>query len=368
MRPPVVLVFIVCLALAACGPAAMSSPLPATPSPLVAATAAPTAITAATASPTAAPPVEATPTLVPGTFRNPVLDRDFPDPDVLPAGGEYYAYATNGTGGGTEVHVQAAKSADLVTWTPLPDPLPTLPAWAVPDFGWTWAPDVTHTDAGYLMYFTTRLAIGKGGTQCIGLAAAERPEGPFLPVGDGPFVCQQNRGGSIDAASFQDDDGSRYLLWKIDANSIGGQSWIYIQPLSADGLSLEGEPVRLITAGQAWEGVLVEGPTLWKHDGRYYLFYSANDYASRRYATGYAVAGDVLGPYEKAKEPLLATTLPAGVVGPGGQDVVLGPDGNTWIVFHDWSPTGTRHLDLARLDWVDGVPTVTLTRDPQEVP
>jgi beta-xylosidase len=301
-------------------------------------------------------------------YRNPVLDRDFPDPDVFKAGDEYYAYATNGTGSGSEVHVQAARSPDLVHWTPLPDPLPTLPAWAVPDFGWTWAPDVSQTDGRYLMYYTTRLAIKKGGTQCIGLAIAKRPEGPFEPQGDKPFVCQQNLGGSIDPATFVDDDGSHYLLWKLDANSVGGQAAIYIQKLSADGLSLEGEPTRLITAGQVWEGVLVEGPTLWKHDGRYYLFYSANDYASRRYATGYAVADNVLGPYEKAKEPLLATSLPAGVIGPGGQDVVVGPDGNTWIVFHDWSATGYRHLDLARLEWVDGVPAVKLTRDAEPAP
>ncbi len=38
------------------------------------------------------------PTLAPGTYVNPVLDRDFPDPDTLETGGAYYAYATNGNG------------------------------------------------------------------------------------------------------------------------------------------------------------------------------------------------------------------------------------------------------------------------------
>src|SRR5919108_5295986 len=50
-------------------------------------------------------------------------------------------------------------------------------------------------------------------------------------------------------------------------------------------------------------------------------------YYDRRYATGYAVADDIFGPYVKAKEPLLETNLAAGLVGPGGQDIVTGPRG-----------------------------------------
>src|SRR5688572_2476041 len=47
-----------------------------------------------------------------GQFTNPVIDRDFPDPDVLRVGDAYYAYATNAGG----VNVQAARSPDLVRW------------------------------------------------------------------------------------------------------------------------------------------------------------------------------------------------------------------------------------------------------------
>src|SRR3712207_8021969 len=50
--------------------------------------------------------------LGPGQFVNPVIDQDFPDPDVLKVGDTYYAYATN-----TQiVNIQAAKSQDLVQW------------------------------------------------------------------------------------------------------------------------------------------------------------------------------------------------------------------------------------------------------------
>jgi arabinan endo-1,5-alpha-L-arabinosidase len=353
---------LLCAALASCA-GATSTP---TAAPATAPPAARPTSTPSPAPATERPAIDATPTLVVGTYRNPVLDRDFPDPDVLQVGDMVYAYATNGNG----QNVQVARSAGLVEWVPLPDAMPQLPVWAVQDFGWTWAPDVAPVGEaqGYVLYFTTRLAIGQGGIQCIGLATAPEPGGPFEPQGDGPFVCQQNRGGSIDAATFIDDDGTRYLLWKNDGNAAGGRSAIHIQRLSADGLALEGEPVELISAGQAWEGILVEGPTLWQHEGRYYLFYSANDFASPRYAVGYAAAAEPLGPYTKAEEPLLATDFEALVIGPGGQDVVAHPGGETWILFHDWAPAGYRHLNLVPLAWQDGRPAVQLGAGPWPLP
>ena len=220
------------------------------------------------------------------------------------------------------------------------------------------------------MYFTARLPTGaSGGVQCIGVATSPKPEGPFQPAGDRPLICQGSEGGSIDPATFVDDDGQAYLLWKNDGNSGGRQTWIYIQPLAPDGMSLTAEPARLLTADKAWEGVLVEAPTLWKRDGRYYLFYSANSFNTPRYATGYAVADAPLGSYVKASEPLLETTVGAGIVGPGGQDVVLDREGGTWLLFHSWSAAGYRFMDLARLDWQNGKPEVKgLSRAPQPAP
>lgn len=323
--------------------------------------AAPPAERPATDAPTSAP---ATPTLAAGAFVNPVIDRDFPDPDTLTVGETYYAYATN-TG---STNVQAARSQDLVHWEILPDALPALPSWA--EAGNTWAPEVSAAadNVTYLLYFVARVA--NTGRQCIGVATSQAPEGPFASPAGAPLVCQADQGGSIDPSLFVDDDGSRYLLWKNDGNCCGGQTWIYIQQLSGDGQTLEGEPTKLITADQAWEGVLVEAPTLWKRDGRYYLFYSANDYASQRYAVGYAVADQVLGPYAKpARRALLKSVIPEGVLGPGGQDIVTDGDGETWLVYHSWTAGSYRRMNIDRLVWEDGVPAVQPHgRTPQPAP
>ncbi len=251
------------------------------------------------------------PTPGPGQYANPVIDQDFPDPDALKVGDTYYAYATNF---GSQ-NIQAAKSLDLVNWTAIGDALPFLPDWAAP--GFTWAPEVTTSADGtsYVMYFVARDKASQ--KQCIGVATSDQPTGPFTSAEAQPLICQLDQGGSIDPSAFADEDGTRYVLWKNDGNCCGKDTWLYIQLASADGLTLEGQPERLIKQDQTWEGHLIEAPTLWRHDDRYYLFYSANNYAGADYAIGYAVASAPLGPYQKVPGPFVKTTTDRGpVLGP----------------------------------------------------
>jgi beta-xylosidase len=324
-----------------------------------------TSVEAPTTAPTNAPveaaaevgatAAAATPTLGPDMYINPVLNQDFPDPDVLKVGDTYYAYATGNFD--RKISVKIARSQDLITWEPRPDAMPDFPTWAEKDHGLVWAPEVTTAADGqsYLLYYTARVA--KTTTQCIGVATSTTPEGPFQSPNPEPFICQRDQGGSIDASSFVDDDGTRYLLWKNDGNCCGGRTWIYIQEVSADGLTLQGEPTQLFHADQSWEGAVTEAPTLWKHEGTYYLFYSANDYSSLRYAVGYATADSPLGPYTKAKKPLVASSVKNGVVGPGGQDIVIDPDGDTWMLYHSWGP-GYRSMSANELTWNDKTPVL----------
>jgi arabinan endo-1,5-alpha-L-arabinosidase len=284
-----------------------------------------------------------------------VLDADFPDPDVLRTGDGYYAYATNGGG----FNVQVATSPDLGEWTPVVgDALPLLPAWSLP--GKTWAPDVSEPSPGaFVMYVTVATASPR--LQCIGVATATAPEGPFTAVGSAPIVCPADEGGAIDPATFTDDDGTRYLLWKNDGNCCGLDTWLQMAELSPDGTSLVGETTRLLQQDQDWEGDLIEAPTLVKRDGGYTLFYSANGYGGEEYATGYATADALRGPYTKAETPLLSTERSDGRwLGPGGQDVVEGPDGDA-ILFHSWDDLFIqRGMNLAALEWDGDVPEVVL--------
>jgi beta-xylosidase len=314
----------------------------------------------------------ASPSLAAGQFINPVLDRDFPDPGVLTVDGTYYAYATEGGGR----HIQVASSPDLVSWEYLGEALPTLPRWTT---GSTWAPEVTETSAGFVMYYTARhpdtVRPDGQGSQCITVGVAEAPEGPFVDDSDGPLVCQADLGGSIDAIPYREADGTLYLIWKNDGNCCARITRMWAQPMTEDGLGLVGEAVDLgIANDNAWERHVIEAPTILLREGTYYLFFSANDYANDRYAAGYATATALLGPYTDAAEnPILATPADdpeSRAFGPGGQAIVTDVGGQDWILYHAWDPLfRERSMWLDRLSWEDGQPVVQgPTSVPQEAP
>ncbi|MGW1930362.1 family 43 glycosylhydrolase [Streptomyces sp. NPDC001919] len=293
----------------------------------------------------------------------PVLDREFADPDVVVVDGVHHAYATNVAGR----NVQHATSTDLVHWTiDEKDVLPVVGAWVRPDPPHdVWAPEVFDNGDGFTLQYTARDRAD--GRQCIGAAVAPSPEGPFRPAGGSSLVCPTEAGGAIDASSYT-ENGTRHLLWKSDGNCCGLDTWLHIQPVSWDGTRVTGEAVRLLKQDRDWEGGLVEAPTLVKRDGRYVLLYSAGDYRTGDYATGWAVSDTLTGPYVKGHEPLLTTRSFAGAIGgPGGQDVVTGPDGRDRILFHGRGADPSRRaLYVADIGFADGRPVVRGSRTSYE--
>jgi len=282
-----------------------------------------------------------------------VINRNFPDPDVTRFGSTYHAYATN-AGGNVPVSTAPAAGGP---WTARGDALPTLGAWA--STGLTWAPDVSRrADGQYLLYYTARSRAA--GRQCIGAAVSGNPLGPFAPVGTAPLVCNTGEAGDIDASSFVDTDGRRYLLYKDDRNAIGQPPSIWLQPVAADGITLQGGRTELLRNDRAEEAGVIEAPVLVRRASRYVLFYSGGPYGNGSYFTGYATSTSITGPYAKAFRPLITTASVDGVVnGPGGADVDVA-GGN--IFFHGWLPGGGRGMYRADLGWANDLPVVRGSR------
>jgi beta-xylosidase len=274
---------------------------------------------------------------------------DFADPFVLRVGDSYYAYSTN-----TEAYrIPVLTSSGLFGTAHRTEALADLPGWSSP--GKVWAPAVLERPEGFVLYYATPDDAPE--RECLSVAVADRPTGPFVDGSTGPLVCADG-GGAIDPSPFVDGDGRAYLLWK----SYGGPDGIVARELAPDGLSFVGEPHVLLEADQGWEGGLVEAPSMVAHEGRYYLFYSANDWATAAYGVGYAVCDSPLGPCAKPSEgPWLASTDKA--QGPGGEEVFTDDQGRLWMVLHAWIggkvgyPDGARNLFVVPLDFVNGVPT-----------
>ncbi|MER7439512.1 glycoside hydrolase family 43 protein [Micromonospora avicenniae] len=282
----------------------------------------------------------------PSMFTNPVIRTDSPDPQAIRVGDTWYLFHTNAGGRNVPVHT----SANLTDWTPAGDALPVLPEWADP--GKTWAPEAIQLGPeSFVLYYT--VAGRESGRQCVGRAVATTPEGPYRDDSAGPLICQAELGGAIDASPFRDTDGSLWLLWKNDGNAIGVDTWIFSQRLSDDGLSLVGEPTKLLKQTEPWEGDLVEGPFFHRQEGKLYLFFAANAYDKAEYAEGYAICESPSGPCVKAPEnPILKSNEVAS--GPGHASMVV-KDGRTWLLYHAWPPGQEGSVDPGRQTWLNEV-------------
>lgn len=279
--------------------------------------------------------------------NGPVITTDFPDPAVINVDNTWYAFGTQSVFDYENIRVQIATSTDFSSWTVTGiDALGTLPSWVDASNPLVWAPDVIQRDDGsFLLYFSaTTNTAGNGQFHCIGTASSSNIEGPYNSDTDTPFACPTDQGGAIDPAGFRDSDGSRYIVYKIDGNSLGSggscgntvapikSTPIMIQPVEEDGVTFAGSATEILT-NDANDGPLVEGPSLMKaSDGTYVLFFSSNCYMTTDYDVSYATSSSVTGGYTKELPLFVSGT--DGLLGPGGATADV--DGQH-MVFHGYA-------------------------------
>jgi hypothetical protein len=280
---------------------------------------------------------------------------NFPDPSIMRVGNTYYAYAT-ATGG---AYLPVMSSTDLQTWIARPaynpgpplnsdpyfnDALPRPASWAYdrPVGGRLtkeiWAPGVERFGNTYVAFYTTRLGSNPN-KFCISYATSSSPLGPFVDNTSGPLHCDADPKGSIDPEPFIDADGSAWLLWKSEGVPGSMPTRIWSRRLNANGIgfvpgSSQHELLRT-TAG--WEGNVIENPSMVRHDGHLYLFYSANEHLSADYAIGYAECASPAGGCAKRTQdaPLLGNRWV--VIGPGGPSAFVDAQGNLQMAYHWWN-------------------------------
>ena len=191
-----------------------------------------------------------------GTFRNPVLSGDRPDPNILKDGDDYYATFSSFN---YYPAVVVWHSRDLLHWEPIG------PALERP-LGSVWALDIAKHDGRYFIYipiFNTEAAdFPKQGLPCkIFVVHAASMHGPWSePIDMGIDGC-------IDPGHGVGEDGKRYLFLNNGARV----------RISDDGLRRDG-PVEQVYDGwpipedMTVEAPALEGPKLLRHDGWFYLF------------------------------------------------------------------------------------------------
>jgi beta-xylosidase len=339
------------------------------------------------------PNLPASPTTVPaeppiartqaGTYTNP-LGVDLADPDVLLHDGVYYLYATSLTNLGYLVWT----STDLVNWQQQEEMALSRDhlTWGSQNF---WAPDAIHYKGKFYLFYSCVGPVSNGRTSHrICVAIADNPLGPFKETKAPMFEIGQ---AVIDAHVFVDDaDGGKpYLYYSLDHSENwkrGGRrrSELYVVPLTADLLAIQGEPTFCFGATQPWEGRAAiedtwnEAPFVFRHEnGTYVMMYSARVFSDPLYAVGYATSNSPLGPWAKAEEnPILKRSRR--VSGPGHNSVVPSPDGKElFVVYHSHRELEggyERELNIDRMtvtSGLDGAVKLRIlgpTRTPQKFP
>ena len=312
-------------------------------------------------------------------YVNPLLDLDFPDPATLTTpDGTTYVYATQGNNGAeTMLNIRVGRSSDLVQWTLLGDALPVKPTWAskTQDF---WAPHVHAADGRYFLYYSAKPDAAVTDTKlglCLGVATADRPEGPFVDSGK-PLQCGHGFV-NIDPMAYDDPaTGRRLLYWG------SGFEPIKVQELGRDRISFAvgSKPVDLVATikdeASANYQRLVEGAWVVLRGGYYYLFYSGDNCCGPKahYAVMVARSRSATGPFETLAAATGATNsvileANGAWIAPGHNAIVTDARGDDWIVYHavdarrvrakDSDEVNTRRIMLIdRIEWIDGWPRV----------
>lgn len=297
------------------------------------------------------------PVLEPGTFDGTNINS-MADPFVFrDTDGTYYLFVT-GKG------FPAFSSRDLVNWTYRGKVFTGDGIRWARKKGSFWAPEMIRVNGRYYLHYSAEDA---GKIKRIGLAAADSPLGPFTDVADTPFYSHAADKGCIDSHIFTDSDGQMYLYYSnaMATNPVEGtenehRSEIWVVRLRDDLSGTEGQAVMVAFPEQSWEHLpgrtqfWNEGACVVKHAGKYYLMYSANSYATERYAIGYAVSDAPTGPFVKyASNPIFSSRFGA-VSGPGHHCVAESPDGKElFCVYHSHhdvsAPGGIRMINIDRM-------------------
>ncbi|MET3848357.1 glycoside hydrolase family 43 protein [Paenibacillus sp. OAE614] len=269
---------------------------------------------------------------------NPIFPGWYADPEPRIFEGRYWVYPTYSAAYDDQTFFDAFYSDDLVHWTKVERIL------EMKDISWArramWAPSPIERNGRYYYYFAANDIQSNDELGGIGVAVADRPEGPFRDALGKPLIDQFYHGAQpIDPHVFIDDDGQAYLYY-------GGWKHCNVVKLNEDMVSIapfsDGEVYKEITPEN-----FVEGPCMIKRKGKYYFMWAEGGWGGPDYSVGYAVSDSPLGPF--VREAKILQQDPEVATGAGHHGVIQIPGEDEWyIVYHrrPLSETAANHREV----------------------
>lgn len=278
-----------------------------------------------------------------GTFTNPLMWGDWPDPDVIRVEDDFYMVSTS-------MHYvpgcPIVVSKDLVNWE--------MAGYAVERFdedprydmkggqlylNGSWAATIRYHDGKFYVGFCTPYGWGRDEGN-FSVCVADDVRGPWTRTVFPEYL--------YDPGLFFDEDGKVYV--------VHGQGTLYLTELNSDVKSVKKKAVKIWSGGfrNAYElggGFGMEGAHMYRIDGKYYITCPAGG------TNGWQIclrSDSIYGPYEHKLILNDSTSYPPNGLHQGG--MVQLKNGDWWfVVMQDRGPIG-RVPCLLPVTWVDGWP------------
>jgi beta-xylosidase len=260
---------------------------------------------------------------------NPVFPGWYADPEVAVFGKKYWIYPTYSAPYENQVFMNAFSSPDLVHWTRHERIVDTAAVkWAKRAL---WAPAIIAKDKRYYLFFAANDIQKETETGGIGVAVADKPEGPFKDHLGKPLLNKiVNKAQPIDQFVFHDRDGQYYMIY-------GGWGHCNITRLNQDFTGFlpfeDGSTFKEITP----QGY-VEGPIMFIKNGKYYFMWSEGGWTGPNYSVAYAIADSPLGPFKRIGTVLQQDATVA--TGAGHHSVLKVPGKDDWYIVYHRRPLG----------------------------
>nr|WP_221413136.1 glycoside hydrolase family 43 protein [Dysgonomonas sp. 521] len=258
------------------------------------------------------------------TSGNPIFEGWYADPEGIIFDDKYWVYPTYSAPYEEQVFMDAFSSTDLINWTKHERIVDTA------SVKWInramWAPAIVKKDNKYFLFFAGNDIQNNDEYGGIGIAVADKPEGPFKDYLGKPLIDKFHNGAQpIDQFVFKDKDGSYYIYY-------GGWKHCNVAKLNKDFTGLvpfdDGSLYKEVTPEN-----YVEGPFMFIKDNKYYFMWSEGGWGGPDYFVAYAIADSPFGPFKRIgrilqQDPKIAT-------GAGHHSVIHEPKSDKWyIVYH----------------------------------
>ncbi len=268
------------------------------------------------------------------TSGNPLFKGWYADPEAIIYGDTYWIYPTWSDVYEKQTFFDCFSSKDLVHWTKHPSIIDTTEVkWAKKAM---WAPGVISKGGKYYLFFSAN-DVHEGEIGGIGVAVSDKPEGPFKDLLGKPLINEIVNGAQpIDQYIFHDEDSDNYYMY------YGGWRHCNMVRLNKDFTGLvsfeDGETFKEVTPES-----YVEGPFMFKRDGKYYFMWSEGSWGGPDYSVAYAIADSPFGPFDRIGTILKQDSTVA--TSAGHHSIIRVPHTEEYYIVYHRRPLGDNARD-----------------------